>query len=61
MSMVGRRPLFSVMAGLVPAIHAGAQRVDPRVKPGDDGGRVCARQFTLKGGRSGARLSREAI
>ncbi|GGH23425.1 hypothetical protein GCM10007036_29180 [Alsobacter metallidurans] len=27
---------LSVMAGLVPAIHAGAQRVDPRDKPGDD-------------------------
>ncbi|PSC02436.1 hypothetical protein SLNSH_24150 [Alsobacter soli] len=28
---------LSVMAGLVPAIHAFPQRVDPRDKPGDDG------------------------
>ncbi|PSC02435.1 hypothetical protein SLNSH_24145 [Alsobacter soli] len=27
---------LSVMAGLVPAIHACPQRVDPRDKPGDD-------------------------
>ena len=31
-----------VMAGLVPAIHASAARVDPRDKPGDDRGKALA-------------------
>ncbi|GGH07411.1 hypothetical protein GCM10007036_02270 [Alsobacter metallidurans] len=35
------------MAGLVPAIHAVAQRVVPRVKPGDDGGEMRAQEDAL--------------